>query len=133
MLRRGGYADQMAAEAALVRARDGADPEAGATLGEWLRVWVAGRGGLAESTRVSYTEHINVYIIPALGSIPLAELTIKDLNDFYLALERNSHRRSACRREKVGMRTCPKCSLYCQSEHKANILKERLGIVEMEC
>src|SRR5256714_93095 len=54
--------------------------------------WVAGRGGLAESTRVSYTEHINVYIIPALGSIPLAELTIKDLNDFYLALARRRTR-----------------------------------------
>jgi len=47
---------------------------------------------LAESTRVSYTEHINVYIIPALGSIPLAELTIKDLNDFYLALARRRTR-----------------------------------------
>jgi integrase len=91
-MRRGGYADQAAAEAALDRVRDGADPEAGATLGEWLRVWAAGCGRLAESTRVSYTEHINVYIIPALGNIPLAELTIKDLDDFYLALARRRTR-----------------------------------------
>jgi integrase len=92
VLRRGGYVDRAAAESALARVRDGTDPETGVTVGEWLRTWVAGSARLAMSTRVSYTEHINVYINPVLGNIPLTELTIKDLNDFFTALARRRTR-----------------------------------------
>ncbi|MEY9864329.1 hypothetical protein ABH935_009985 [Catenulispora sp. GAS73] len=62
------------------------------TVGEWLQKWVAGSARLAMSTRVSYTEHINVYINPVLGNIPLTELTIADLNDFYAVLARRRTR-----------------------------------------
>ena len=92
VMRRGGYMNQVAAESALGRARGGVDPEAGVTVGEWLRLWVAGKARLAPSTRASYTEHISVYIGPMLGNIPLAELSIKDLNDFYAALARRRTR-----------------------------------------
>nr|WP_194891428.1 tyrosine-type recombinase/integrase [Catenulispora pinisilvae] len=92
-MRRGGHPNQ-AAESALGLVRDGADPEAGATLEEWLRVCAAGSARLATSTRASYTEHIDVYINPVLGHIPLTELTIKDLNNFFTALARRRTRRN---------------------------------------
>jgi len=41
---------------------------------------------------VSFAEHVRVYVNPALGNIPLAELTMKHLVDFYARLARRRTR-----------------------------------------
>jgi hypothetical protein len=91
-VRRGGFATDEAAREAMarVRNREGCDGEL--TVGEWLTSWLAGHTRLAASTRVSYAEHIAVYINPAIGAVPLAELSTRQLADFYTALARRHTR-----------------------------------------
>ena len=42
--------------------------------GDYLRSWLAGRGRLKQSTARSYREHIEHYLVPPLGDIPVARL-----------------------------------------------------------
>ncbi len=44
------------------------------TTGEWLEQWLAGRRGLRASTRRSYRGHLDGYLIPHLGHVPLDRL-----------------------------------------------------------
>ncbi|MDE3721376.1 site-specific integrase [Nocardiopsis sp. N85] len=45
------------------------------TVGGWLQQWLDGRTRLRARTRVGYQEHIDRYLNPYLGGVPLEELT----------------------------------------------------------
>lgn len=52
------------------------------TTGEYLSQWIARYNPPAESTKIRAQQHVN-HAIPAIGRIPLEELTGDDLTDFY--------------------------------------------------
>ncbi len=76
-VRRGGFATEDAALAALVELRRPdarADAPATISTGAWLRAWLASRDTLAPLTQRGYAEHISCYLEPMLGHIPLRAL-----------------------------------------------------------
>jgi integrase len=89
--RRGGFATQRDAQAALVdlldRVQKRTHIEVGRqSVGEYLDSWMGGKLGLRASTRRSYAEHIRLYLKPGLGHHRLAELATADVEDLYDAL-----------------------------------------------
>jgi integrase len=91
-VRLGGYAARAAAQAALGRlgtprgrARCSV---AGCTTGQWLVAWLAGRQSLRASARRSYQHHLDTYLLPRIGTIPLAMLTAADLRVMFTAIGR---------------------------------------------
>jgi hypothetical protein len=75
-VRRGGFATQDAASAALeALASPAAGPEPGLSTGEWLSRWLESRVSLRASTSRSDAAHVRSYLVPYLGGIPLAALT----------------------------------------------------------
>ena len=51
------------------------DKKAVVVLGEYLQEWVERQEHLSESTQVSYRGHIDLYLVPHLGSVPLGDLS----------------------------------------------------------
>jgi Phage integrase, N-terminal SAM-like domain len=62
------------------------------TTGRWLASWLASRQTLGPSARRSYQQHLNDYLIPGIGSIPLALLTPADLRAMFAAVSRRRTR-----------------------------------------
>jgi hypothetical protein len=91
-VRLGGYATRAAAQAALGRlGKPGGPPRrgvAGCTTGQWLAAWLAGRQSLRPLTRRSYQHHLDTYLHPCIGNIPLAMLTAADLRVMFTAIAR---------------------------------------------
>jgi hypothetical protein len=91
-VRLGGYATRAAAQAALGRlGKPGGPPRrgvAGCTTGQWLAARLAGRQSLRPSTRRSYQHHLDTYLLPCIGNIPLAMLTAADLRVMFTAIAR---------------------------------------------
>ncbi|MBO0808740.1 MAG: site-specific integrase [Actinobacteria bacterium] len=91
-VRLGGYATRSAAQAALrgLRAPGGRPGRgtAGCTTGQWLAAWLAGKQSLRPSARRSYQHHLDTYLIPRIGGIPLAMLTAADLRVMFNAIGR---------------------------------------------
>ena len=91
-VRLGGYATRAAAQAALGRlGKPGGPPRrgvAGCTTGQWLAAWLAGRQSLRPLTRRSYQHHLDTYLLPCIGNIPLAMLTAADLRVMFTAISR---------------------------------------------
>jgi hypothetical protein len=77
-VRRGGYLtrrDAVAARDVLLN-RSAEDRGVDAwTVGRWLRYWLTTRTSIRPSTLRSYTEHVELHLIPHLGRIRLGELT----------------------------------------------------------
>jgi hypothetical protein len=89
-VRRGGFATQDAASAALeALASPAAGPEPGLSTGEWLSRWLESRVSLRASTSRSYAAHVRSYLVPYLGGIPLAALTAGDVQAMFTAVIRN--------------------------------------------
>jgi integrase len=89
-VRRGGFATQAAAVAALeALACPAAGPEPGLSTGEWLGRWLESRVSLRASTARSYAAHIRGYLVPYLGVIPLAALTVGDVQAMFTAITRD--------------------------------------------
>jgi len=89
-VRRGGFATQAAAVAALeALACPAVGPEPGLSTGEWLGRWLASRVSLRASTARSYAAHIRGYLVPSLGGIPLAVLTAGDVQGMFTAITRD--------------------------------------------
>jgi len=89
-VRRGGFATRAAAVAALeALASHAAGPDPGLTTGEWLRRWLASRVSLRASTARSYAAHVRGYLVPYLGTIPLAALTPGDVQAMFTAVIRD--------------------------------------------
>ena len=78
ILRRSGYATQREALAAIDEARGkvvrGVDPARKVTVREYLREWLAGKRDLRATTRRSYTQHVDDYLIPHLGRVEIGQL-----------------------------------------------------------
>jgi hypothetical protein len=91
-VRLGGYATRAAAQAALGRlATPGAQGRrsvAGWTIGQWLVTWLAGRQSLRPSARRSDQHHLDTYLLPRVGTIPLVMLTAADLRAMFAAIGR---------------------------------------------
>ena len=90
-VRVGGYRTRAAAQAALGRLRapsGAARVGAGWTTGQWLETWLAGRFSLRPSTRHAYQQHLDCYLIPVIGQVPLAMLTAADLRDMLAGISR---------------------------------------------
>jgi hypothetical protein len=83
-VRRGGFATEYHARQALsaFRAQEAEVQVSGAwTTGRWLQEWLATHRALRASTRRSHSGHIRMYLNPALGRIPLVELTTRDVQN----------------------------------------------------
>ena len=60
-----------------------------ATLGEWLDIWLdIYCPRIKYQTRKHYAAQCNTHIKPALGAIPLGELSVEQIQAFYADLER---------------------------------------------
>jgi integrase len=100
-IRRGGYPTQAAAAAALEEHRERLlhPPEtrpSSLSTGEWLRHWLsekervgaasaAGRK-IAATTARGYRVHIENYLIPVIGDVPLSRLTPQDVSAVFASL-----------------------------------------------
>lgn len=81
-VRRGGFDSKRAARRALVAflRHDGTASPGGAwTTGWWLNEWLRLRRNLRPSTLRMYASHIRLYLTPALGRIPLDDLSCHDI------------------------------------------------------
>ena len=56
------------------------------TVGEFLTTWLAGKQRLRASTSLAYRIHVERHISPVLGTMPLRELGLMDLQLFYAGL-----------------------------------------------
>jgi site-specific recombinase XerD len=57
------------------------------TTGEYLKMWLDGRRGLAEHTLRSYSDHIRLYLTPHLGQIQLQALNHRHIEAMFDALD----------------------------------------------
>jgi integrase len=77
-VRRGGFQTQSEAQDALDAAKGkaakGVDVKRRITTGEYLTEWLAGKANIRPTTRRSYAQHIEDYLIPSLGRIELGTL-----------------------------------------------------------
>ena len=88
-VRRGGFTTRAAVAALEALASPAAAPEPGLSTGEWLGRWLASRVSLRPSTARSYAAHVRGYLIPYLGTIPLAALTAGDVQAMFTAVIRD--------------------------------------------
>src|ERR1051325_8996928 len=66
----------------------GADVQAsGATVGEWLESWFAEKRARKASTRKSYRQHLDHYLIPLLGDIARDRLGVEHINGMFDTIE----------------------------------------------
>jgi integrase len=72
------------------RVRAGIPVAVPTTTGEYLTAWLAGRRGLAEKTLRGYQDHIRLYLIPHLGSVPIQDLSTRHIEAMYAALEQRN-------------------------------------------
>jgi integrase len=57
------------------------------TLGEWLEQWYAGKRALRESSARGYRAHLDNWLIPHLGHVPLDRLTPEHIADLFDTIE----------------------------------------------
>jgi hypothetical protein len=62
------------------------------TVGRWLRYWLTTRTSIRPSTLRSYTEHVELHLIPHLGRIRLGELTARQVADMFHTLGSTNNR-----------------------------------------
>lgn len=51
--------------------------------GEWLTGWIAGKRKLRDSTARGYQQHVDHYLVPILGQIPLDRLSPEHISDMF--------------------------------------------------
>lgn len=56
------------------------------TVAEWLTQWLDGKGTIAKGTKRIYASHIDNYLIPHLGTIPLDKLRVSHLQAMFTAI-----------------------------------------------
>jgi integrase len=65
----------------------GLDPGSpGMTTGQWLESWLAGRRTIRPSVERSYRQHIDTWLVPHLGHIPLERLTAAHISAMFTAI-----------------------------------------------
>lgn len=55
-------------------------------MGEYLETWLAGKAALRSTTAKSYREHLDLYLLPALGHLKLTELHETDVESLFAAM-----------------------------------------------
>jgi hypothetical protein len=88
-VRRGGFATREAAVVALAALTSPVAPEPGLTTGEWFHRWLDSRASLRASTSRGYAAHVRGYLVPYLGTIPLAALSAGDVQAMFTAIARD--------------------------------------------
>lgn len=101
-VRRGGFASREAAAHArrdFLAERTQQRVSGAWTTGRWLRYWLAKRTAIRATTRLWYTDHVERFLIPELGDVPLGELTVDVLTEVFARIgaktNRSGHRHSA--------------------------------------
>lgn len=87
-MRRGGFPTRKAAQQALAELRSPGTVGSAVTVGGWLRSWLAARTSPASSTLRGYASHIRLYLDPYLGRMPLAQLTVGQVQTMFTAIIR---------------------------------------------
>ncbi len=93
-VRRGGYLtrrDALAARDALLNPSEDHNADA-RTVGRWLRYWLTTRTSIRPSTLRSYTEHVELHLIPHLGRVRRGELTGRHVADMFHTLATTNNR-----------------------------------------
>ncbi|TQS42777.1 tyrosine-type recombinase/integrase [Cryptosporangium phraense] len=94
-VRRGGFRSAVAARAARAELL-GQSPQRHAaatwTLAQWLRYWLTTRTSIRPTTRRSYTEHCEQYLIPELGQVRLDRLALDQLRAAFTQLGTRTNR-----------------------------------------
>jgi hypothetical protein len=94
-VRRGGYLTRRdaitARDTLLNRAEESQGVDAW-TVGRWLRYWLTTRTTIRPSTLRSYTEHVELHLIPHLGRVRLGELTGRQVADMFHTLAATNNR-----------------------------------------
>jgi Phage integrase, N-terminal SAM-like domain len=62
------------------------------TVARWLRYWLTTRTSIRPSTLRSYTEHVELHLIPHLGRVRLGELTGRQVADMFQTLAATNNR-----------------------------------------
>ena len=86
--------------------------------GNWLDFWYQNfcKPSLRETTKVGYENCIYQHIIPAVGQIPLNELTQNDLQQFYARLKKNGRlHRSESHGTATSNRMVRSCHALCRA------------------
>jgi integrase len=124
-VRRGGYPNQEAAEAALAQYRRPAprrENTAEISTGEWLRTWIDARTTLAPISRDGYDIHIRLYLAPHLGEIPLTGLRRAHVQEMF---DRIAERGAA------GIPLCPNTQIRIRATLRAALnAAVREGLIE---
>src|SRR6478735_2907664 len=68
------------------KGRSGTGPGGSLSVGQFLTAWLDGKQRLRASTTVGYRIHVDRHIRPVLGELPLADLSLADLQVFYAGL-----------------------------------------------
>jgi integrase len=94
-VRRGGFPSQAAA----TRARDEVLDQSLErftgqrwTIERWLRYWLTTRTSIRPTTLRVYAQHIEQYLIPRLGKLRLADVTVRHLTDMFAELGKQTTR-----------------------------------------
>jgi integrase len=67
----------------------GLDPgQPGVTVGEWLETWLASRRKIRPSVARSYQQHINNWLVPHLGHLPLERLNAGHVAGLFATIDR---------------------------------------------
>lgn len=93
--RRGGHPTQAAAAHAMQAFLELSVAErsaSGWTLAGWMRYWVSTRTSLRPTTRLSYTNYIEQFLVPYLGGIRLGELNIRHLRAAFDRITQTTNR-----------------------------------------
>jgi integrase len=82
-LRRGGFCTRESAESALTRYFGEPGGTSVITVRVWSERWLASRVAIRPATRRSYRELIRNYLVPHLGTMPLAEVRTADVQHMF--------------------------------------------------
>jgi len=98
-LTRGGFLTRAEARAALHEVlRSGTARDADGhrlTVETYLRQWLDGKRALRPSTRKSYQDHLDLYLVPQLGRLRLRDLTGSDIDAMISTIARNGSRQKS--------------------------------------
>jgi plasmid stabilization system protein ParE len=87
----GGFSTRRDAEVALTDLLDRVNKRTHVDVGRqsvatYLEQWIAGKAALRSTTARSYREHLDLYLLPALGHIRLSDLDESDIEGMYAAM-----------------------------------------------
>ncbi|WP_442785134.1 hypothetical protein [Amycolatopsis sp. H20-H5] len=91
-VRRGGFRSRVAAEQAraYLLGGDVVPGRSAVSVAQWLDIWLETRQTLIFNTRRLYTQQVNDYLKPYLGSVPLRSLTVARVQAMFVGFARTN-------------------------------------------